>query len=265
MAVANNMSLLLNKIERRLGLIPITPKLPEEFNKNAWAEVIKEDSMVTFSRYFGRKIRFVMNNETTVKRFENDRWVYHIKDECLGGRTLLGAMDIAWEDYSSDNMTLDPMGGIGSGYFIPNCSGLDDTFETMLDLQIAVDLNSMYNNNIFVEFEEPNKVILSSSGGKTLNIPSYVINLLVAHTDLITISPTKMETFEQLAQADVANFLYQNLKYYDGLETIFINIDLKLSELESEASKRETVIEELKNSYVSTSNESIPYIITVQG
>lgn len=265
MAVANSMTLLLNKIERRLGLIPITPKLPKEFGKNAWANVIKEDSLVTFSRYYGRKIRFVINDDTTIKKFENERWVSYIKDECLGGRTLLGVIDIAWEDYSNDNMTIDPMGGVGSGYFIPTTSGLDDTFETMLDFQIAADINSMYNNNIFVEFEDPNKIILSSAGGKTLNIPSYVVNLLVAHDDIVTISPTKMETFERLAQCDVARFLWENLKYYDGLETVFLNIDLKLSELEQEASKREDIVEKLENSYVSTSNEAMPYILTLQG
>ena len=262
MAVANNMSNLINKIERRIGFIPITPKLPKEFNKDAWADVIKSDSMITFSRYYGRKIRFVMNNRTTVKRKENDRWVYYIKDKYLGDNILLGATDIAWEDYSSDNMYIDSMAG-ASGYFIPNYSGLDDTFETIIDTQIATDINSMYNNNIFLEFEEPNRVILSATGGRTLNIDSYVINILVAHQELATISPTKMQIFESLAQADVANFLYQNLKYYDGLETIFINVDLKLSELESEAAKRPDIIEELKNSYVSASNEAIPYIITV--
>lgn len=262
MAIANSMSSLINKIERRLGLIPISPKLPKEFNKDTWADVIKSDTMITFSRYYGRKIRYVMNDQTTIKRKENDRWVYYIKDECLGDNILLGATDIAWEDYSSDNMYLDPMAGT-SGYFIPNCSGLDDTFETIIDTQIATDINSMYSNNIFLEFEEPNRVILSTTGGHTLNLDSYVINILVAHQELATISPTKMEIFDRLAQSDVANFLYQNLKYYDGLETIFINIDLKLSELESEASKRPDIIEELKNSYVSASNEAIPYIMTV--
>ena len=72
-----------------------------------------------------------------------------------------------------------------------------------------------------------------------------------------------METFEALAQADIANFLKANLKYVDGLETVYVNIDLKLSELEQEASKRETIIEEIKNSYVSASNDNIPYILTV--
>jgi hypothetical protein len=74
-----------------------------------------------------------------------------------------------------------------------------------------------------------------------------------------------MESFEALAQADLAHFLFMNLRYFDGLETIFVNIDLKLSELDSEAGKRDQIIEDLKNASVSASNANIPYIMTVSG
>ena len=39
MAYANNMTLLLNKIERRLGTKPLN--LPEEIQKDKWADIIK--------------------------------------------------------------------------------------------------------------------------------------------------------------------------------------------------------------------------------
>ena len=54
-----------------------------------------------------------------------------------------------------------------------------------------------------------------------------------------------------------------NLRYYDGIDTAYINIDLKLNELQEIANKRESIIEELKNSYVSASNSAIPYIWSV--
>ena len=47
MAMANDMTSLINKIERRLGLIPLVPHLPAQFNKETWADVILEDTMVT--------------------------------------------------------------------------------------------------------------------------------------------------------------------------------------------------------------------------
>ena len=72
-----------------------------------------------------------------------------------------------------------------------------------------------------------------------------------------------METFEALAQADVANFLYKQLKYFDQLETVSVTIDLKLQDLETEAGKREEVLNYIKESYVSASNKNQPYILTV--
>ena len=55
--MANDMTLLLNKLERRLGLIPLTKHLPEEYNKEAWANLIQTDTLVTFSRYFPNKVK----------------------------------------------------------------------------------------------------------------------------------------------------------------------------------------------------------------
>jgi hypothetical protein len=70
-----------------------------------------------------------------------------------------------------------------------------------------------------------------------------------------------MNTFEALAQADIAGFLYNNLKYFDGLETIYAQIDLKMGDLQNEAQKRDQIIETLQNSYVSYSNQVQPLIV----
>ena len=62
---------------------------------------------------------------------------------------------------------------------------------------------------------------------------------------------------------DIARYLWMNLRYYDNLETIYIGLDLKLSDLQSEADKRENVLDKIKDAYVSTSNDNIPYIWTI--
>lgn len=263
MSMANDMTDLLSKIEKRLGLTMLVKHLPEELNKNAWADVIKDDTLVTFSRYFPAKIRFVVNDETCYKKRENGKNVYIIKDEYLGGAKLLGAMDIDWQDTSADNISVGQTAGYG--YYVPNYGGLDDTFQSFINMQASADIGSLYNNNIYLDFEYPNKISISRAGNVDVNLSSFVVNLLVQHSSLATISPTKMETFEALAQADIARFLFMNLRYFDGLETIFVNIDLKLSELEQEAGKRADIIEDIKNSYVSASNDNIPYIMTVSG
>ena len=71
------------------------------------------------------------------------------------------------------------------------------------------------------------------------------------------------ETFESLAIADVAGYLYRNLKYFDGIETVYANIDLKLNELEERMSRRDDIVEILKESSVSASNPSVPVMLTI--
>ena len=70
----------------------------------------------------------------------------------------------------------------------------------------------------------------------------------------MTIPGTMMGVFENLATADVASFLVAYLQHYDGLETVFAGVDLKLNFLENWAGRREDFINELKEGYVSASN-----------
>ena len=138
--------------------------------------------------------------------------------------------------------------------------------DDILMLQMRADSLSLYNNSIYVDFEPPNRVRLMSAGGGNIStrINAYPIYIFVEHNpSLTTISATQMETFEALAQADVANFLYKNLKYFDGMETVYANVDLKLQDLETEASKREEILNYIKDSYVSASNKNQPIMFTI--
>lgn len=264
MAIANDMSLLLDKIQNRLGLTPIMPNLPEWCKKEKWADTIVNDTMVTFSRYYPHRFKMVISDETTYKWTDPESgtvW-YYIRDEILDDCKLLGIMDIDWQDHTTANSSLGAT-SIGGGYYYPNFACPTATFESILALQGNADMASLYNRGIFIDFEYPNRFCLRGLGNTNYDLEKFVIVLLIQHKNLSTISPTKMETFEALAQADIARFLYRNLRYYDGLETAYINIDLKLDELNSEGDKRDSVIDYLKESYVSTSNDNIPYIFTV--
>lgn len=261
MALANDMSTLLGKIERRLGLAPLVPHLPEFVSKEKWAEVIMEDTIVTFSRFYPNKFPFVVDETTCDKKVENGTTYYYIKDEILQGVKLLGLMDIDWTDHTAKNSSLGST-SLGGGYFYPSFGCPEATFGSMLTLQMQADVSSLYNRGLFLDFQYPNRFSVKGLGNTNYDLKSFVINLLVEHCSLSTISPTIMNTFEELAQADIAKFLYMNLRYYDGFETAYVNIDLKLSELNDEANKRENIIDKIENSYVSTSNSNIPYIWT---
>lgn len=264
MALANDMTNLLDKVERRLGLIPLSEFLPDELQKPKWADVVMDDTIVEFSRYFPNSFKMIINEETCNKRLDketNTMW-YYIKDEILQGAKLLGVKDIDWTDTSSANSSL-TNGSIGTYYYPAGMPCIEATFNSVLALQTAADVASLYNRGITIDFQYPNRFCLKGLGNTNYDLSSFVVILLVQHSSLNTISPTMMSTFESLAQCDIARFLYSNLKYFDNLDTAYINIDLKLSDLQDEASKRDGIIEDIKNSYVSAANSNIPYIFTV--
>lgn len=262
MALSNDMTNLLNKISRRLGLIPLEPHLPDYCNKESWAKIIMEDTIVTFSRFFPNQFKMIINDSTCDKKKDDQgtTW-YYIKDEILQGAKLLGVRDIDWMDGSSNNSSLGATNM--TSYYYPSMGCPAATFESILSLQMAADFNSLFNRGIVVDFQYPNRFCLKGLGNVDYDLNSFTLILLVEHNNLSTISPTMMNVFEDLAMADVANYLYQNLKYYDNLETAFINIDMKLNELNDVGNKRDSIVDRLENSYVSASNNAIPYIMTV--
>ena len=253
----NNMSKLIDKIEWRLGLIPLTKHLPEEFGKNAWAMVIKEDSLLTYSRYVPRKFSFKVTQQSAPKK---GPW-YYIDEDYVGSQSILGVGDIDWTKFGNRSIGLAQTFGYGT---IDAGLAANYTLDDIMGMKQRADYASMFSNQIIPEFEAPNKIRLVAAGNYDVNIGEFNIILYLKHLDSLTsIPPTAMEKFEQLAQADVAGFLVNNLKYWDGFETVFSTIDLKMSNLESEYGKRESVIDYLEQNYVSANNRAIPLIMTV--
>lgn len=253
---ANNMTKLLNKIETRLGTEPL--KLPDFCKKESWAEkVIIPDTLVTFSRYYPYQFKYYITPDHKKKN-----GYYLLDEEYLDGATILGIRDISWSDFGADSLSMQENAGYGMYDYLSTGFSIDDIGL----LQSRADMMSLFNNGYYPEFIPPNKLKITSATNTNIGVQlgTFAIYLLVEHSpNLTTISPTQMETFESLAQADVANFLYKNLKYYEGLQTVYATIDLKLSDLETEAQKREEVINYIKESYVSASNQNQPYILTV--
>lgn len=253
---SNNMTRLLNKIESRLGLNMIP--MPENYNKDHWADnIIIPDSLLTFSRYYPREIPYHVGPDNPCK----DGW-YYIDENKLGGSDIeiLGIKDLDWYSLTNRIHTqqygmLDAMGSYG--LYEP---------ATIMTSQVHADYSSLFDQGIYIELNEPNRFRLVSTLDQNMNmmIPDFTIYILIKHNPtLTTISPTMMEIFEDLCQADVSLYLYNQLKHYDGLETAYATLDLKLDDLRDWASKRESIIEKLDEFHVSSSNSVQPMIWTV--
>ena len=250
----NRMEQLLNKIERRLGTKMLN--LPKEIAKDSWAEVIDEDTLSTFSRYFPNDILYFLDIDTPKK----NGW-YLIDEEKINSAEIIGVGDIDFSVLSKTSI----YGSVQYGYLdtIATSYGIDDVFR----LQALSDLTSIFQNNLYLEFKAPNMVRITDSINidNIKSLRTVPIRLFTKHPkNLMTISQTQMETYEQLAICDVASYLYENLKLFDGLENVYANIDLKLQDLQEKASRREEIVQRLDDAHVTfANNPNQPMILTV--
>ena len=70
-------------------------------------------------------------------------------------------------------------------------------------------------------------------------------------------------TFENLATADVATWLFQYLKHFEGIENAYATVNLKLDELEQQANRRQEIVDYLRENYVNPANTHQPIMFTV--
>lgn len=257
-APSNRMTALLNKLERRLGTKPLN--LPEGLNKDAWAnEVICNETLDTFSRFFPNTLTIRVGVE--MKQKNKEGW-YVIDEQLMRGIEVIGVRDIDWQTFSHDSIAQQLAGGYGLYSALPTDYNVDD----VMMIQARANLTSVFNNPIICEYKPPNLVRISGvyKHDLTRGLRGFPVTLFIKHANnLMTINPTKMEIFEELAECDVARFLYENLKYYEGLETPSATIDMKISELEQKASRREDVVNRLDEAHVSFANDGQPMIFAV--
>ena len=252
----NKMSILLDKIERRLGTSILN--LPEQLAKEKWATIIEQDTIPTFSRYLPNAIKVLVNTKET----DDDGYSW-VDDNLPDSIKVLGIRDIDWSAFGVINGGSRTPAGFGIYDMFSSTYGID---EIML-LQARADVSSLYNTTIYPEFKYPNKVRFKTAAGTAainFQYDTVPLTLLIEHSlDLSTIAPTKMELFENLATADVAVFLYEQLKYFDNLETVFANVDIKIDSLKERAERRDEIVNELKDGYVSAANANQPLMYTV--
>lgn len=252
----NATTTLLNKIERRLGTKILN--LPKELDKDVWMnEVIANDSLDTFSRYFPYRMDYYLT-------CDRRKGPYYLIDEATCSSVkIIGAGDINWHLLSR----MYPSFGFGTGFF-----STFDMFTTGMNIedvmltQMITDHASIYKAGIYPQFVPPNMIKMESqlSNNMLESLRSIPINLYTKHSEnLMTIEPSKMETFEKLATCDVATFLYNNLKYFTNVSTAYATTELPLDVLQDWMNRRDDVIQYLEETFVSASNRNQPIMITI--
>lgn len=247
---ANNMTYLLNKLENRLGTDMLD--LPDKLKKENWAEkVIIPDTLKTWSRFFPYEFRYRIDPNTPKK----NGW-YLLDEDVFGDCHILGVKNIDWGTFN-DNIFGGPYGMydyMSAGYDLGDMTGLIG----------QANINSLFNNGIYPQFEPPNKFRLETTYGAEISMNKFDVFVLIEHSpNLTTISATQMDTFENLAQADVAGFLYNKLKLFQDLQTVFATVNLRIEDFQEEYRKRDEIMAYIKESYVSAANKNQPMIFCI--
>ena len=249
----NQMTIILNRIERQLGL-SVLP-LPDGLKKDDWARIIIEDTIPVFSQYFPYEVITLID-----PTLSKDGYAF-IDQNLPEGARILGVRDISWESYRSDPR-VDRYGmSVYSQDFLSREYAVDDIALTVT----GNDLMSLFQNGIFIEFLYPNKIKLTSVNGFPVSqYRPFPLKILIEHLpNLSSLSPTYMETFIKLAKCDIALAIWNVLKYYDNMDTSYATLALQLDTLQENANARSDVIRELEEAHVTTANEHQPIMMTV--
>lgn len=255
------MSVLLNKIEMKLGTKAIN--LPSDIAKNTWGDPetgpISLMTIPDFSHLYPAKITVSLDNAAKKGR-------YYILDECVGiseGTKIIGVRDVNWEGYENNASNV-----LNQGYGMYSLYQDNYSVEDMMMQGAVNNLMSAFStaNSIFVDFKEPNLICLKSVTGADISryAVQYPVDIFIEHPlNLSTIPVSQMYWFTKLALCDVASYLYEYLKYYDGIQTLFADVDLKLDSIKSIADERESVYQTLDDQHVSAANANQPLMFTI--
>ena len=262
MAFNNRMEKLLAVIEGRLGTKSLY--LPKGIRKEDWVKWIELTTLEDWSRFFPNKITIDVNRHDLHMNEEG----YYLLDERLipGDVEIINVKDIPWDDPQA-------FGPQTSSFYNSNIniSGFDAmypyTFGDMIGIQNMANIQSLFSCGILVKYQPPNKVKLVPSCGDPYNtyIPQHFkLDVFVKHSiNLSTITPTMMNTFTELAIADVADFIYQALRNYKDVSSVFAHSNMNIDDFQSKAEKREQIIEKLDEAHVSADNANQPIMYTI--
>ena len=174
----------------------------------------------------------------------------------FGDVNILGVKNIDWGTFNNDVF------GGPYGMYDYMSTGYD--IGDMFGLINQANINSLFNNGIYPNFEPPNRFRLESTYGAEIYMNDFDVFVLIEHNaNLTTISPTQMDTFESLAMADVAGFLYNKLKLFQDLQTVFANVNIRIEDLQEQYQKREEIMNYIKESYVSAANKNQPLMLCI--
>lgn len=231
-----NISQLMTRLKMDLGIYVVP--LPFENSEKALNDVITTKTLPVFSQFVPR-------------RWEEDLSINDLKqiDATVDVSTYELPKHLFFTPIISI-MRCEPINTMFNGAYYsgtPILSGTTDLFEDMLLGSATYDVMSAIAPPFSYDFIRPNKL-------RIYNMTCYLdkIRLIIGyqHADNLSTIPVDAEqSFYDLALLDMKIFLYNNLKYYDEINTAYGNIKLRIEDWSNAESQREDLLQKWSEVY----------------
>lgn len=229
-----NLSQIVTAVEMNIGIYAIA--LPfEEPTPKIIADVIQTQTLPVFSNYhpYYETITFSLNELKEVDRGSN--WKEYLLPDVFHNREIMFVRRV---EYKDDTVT-------GLSYYggFPITGGL---IQQSMIANASARLSAKLIPRITFEWKPPRRLRIYNA------INSAFINVDFAFAQdksLQSIENTCYQSFLELATLDTKCFLYNTLKHYPEINSVYGNINLKIEDWQSADSDRKQLLENWDNTY----------------
>lgn len=234
-----NINIVVRRIKRTIGLYGIA--LPVEDLDQLILDILEDTTLPVFSIYMPAQ-EMIPIDTTIMKVPDHSRGqssdLYIIPDQLLVGKELLYILDVKYdENFLARN-------------YAPTSFSSDNESDLLEELMIANAAVPIYNSaieSLTFHYEHPRKLYIFNSLVST----KLMVTMGFTHdTSFQSIPPTAVESFFKLAVLDVKEGLYNTVKHYNEIETVFGRVDLKLDDWANAKQEREELIKEWDDTYL---------------
>ena len=233
-----NISKAIKRIKRDIGLYGIA--LPIENLDELILEILQDTTLPVFSIYCPMEEIVPLDIHQFIKgnkdRGENCD-LFILPDNLFIGRELLYVKDIQYNESYLKNSYIPTSFSVQTPDLIENLM-LTNAMKPIADTTVK---------RITFHYQHPRKVYIYD----TLVSSQLILKVAFQHdSSFQSITPTSAESFFKLAELDVKDGLYQTVKHYDGIETAYGRIELKIDDWANAKQEREELIKEWDDSFL---------------
>jgi hypothetical protein len=230
-----NVNTLVRRIKREIGIYGIA--LPIDDLDGMIKDILEDTTLPVFSIYQPLEEQYQLDilDHNAVRRSVDGSDLYILPE--FPGRKLLYVKRVCYnEGYLRSNSY--------PGIFPKNTM---DTLGGLLSTTVGKNITDIAINSVTFKYIHPRRLYVYDA------VVSACLTATLAFEhdrSFQSIPPTAEESFYNLAVLDVKAGLYPTIKHYDGLETSFGRIELKLDDWQSAASDRKELINNWDENYL---------------